>query len=141
MSPRVGRRILDALMRLLPPGFREQYGDEMRWAQGRRLEAARGQGGSAGVWLREIGDALRTCVREWAAVVGGRRHRSAASRGQDWGMGGYTVGFFAQDVRLALRGLRRNPGFAAVCIAMLAQASALLFGGSALPPPNTAPSR
>ncbi|MGD8359984.1 MAG: ABC transporter permease [Gemmatimonadota bacterium] len=120
MSPRVGRRILDALMRLLPPGFREQYGDEMRWAQERRLEAASREGRPVGAWVRELGDLVRTCLREWAGAVGDLRHPSPATGGRGGGVRAYTLRSFPQDVRLALRGLRRNPGFAAVCIAMLA---------------------
>jgi len=117
---RAGRWLLDAVLRLLPPAFREQYGAEMRWAQERRLEAAGRTGSFLGAWAREILDSLRTCVREWAAVFGELWRGSSGTGIQERGGTGYTMGSFLQDLRVALRGLRRNPGFAALCVAMLA---------------------
>jgi len=84
-------RLFRALVRLLPFDFRFDYGGEMEQVfREQRLDAARerGRAGVFGLWLGLARDIAITAPREHASDIG-------------------------RDVRYALRGLRRSPGFAA----------------------------
>ena len=85
------------LLRILPSDFRSDYGREMEqvFQEQRRAAAARGPAGVARVWLDNAGALL---------AIGPREHAAQLTR----------------DARYALRGMRANPGFAAVAIVVLA---------------------
>lgn len=107
-------RTLTAL--LLPPGFRAEYGEEIRRAAARRADSAP-PGRRAGLWAREVVDLGRTGVREWGAVLfgGGRGARDGGHQGREHRMEG-----LMGDLRFALRGLARARAFTAVVVLTLA---------------------
>jgi predicted permease len=107
-----------ALLRLYPRGFRERFGPEML-ATARALDASRR--------ARRLGalvDAVRTAIalhRDFRA-----ERRTVIPHGRSMPSSG-----LARDVRFALRGLRREPGFAlfvVVIFALATGANAALFG-------------
>jgi len=116
-----GERCYRALLRLYPATFRERYAQEMadfyrdRWRDAR----ARGVGGVAALWLRALRDVATTAALEHAAALGRRGAAAAAGTPHDtredsmWSS-------MRQDLRYALRGLVRRPGFAAIVVATLA---------------------
>jgi putative ABC transport system permease protein len=90
-----GDRWFHRLLRLLPLDFRADYGEEMaRTFRDERREAA-GLASVLRIWLRTTGAVL---------AIGPREHAS-----QLW-----------QDIRYALRGMRRNASFVAVAVMTLA---------------------
>jgi len=95
------------LLRLFPEEFRRRYGEEMvdffvqSWTETRGL-------GRALVLARAIKDMMAHGVAERA---GSGRPRES---------GRWTMGGSAHDLRLALRGLRRRPGFATVVVLTVA---------------------
>lgn len=99
-------RAYRALLRLFPEEFRRRYGEEMvdffvqSWAE------ARGRG-RVRVFARAVKDLMTHGMAERAGS--GRPRRSGR-----WTMGG------GHDLRLALRGLRRRPGFAMVVVLTVA---------------------
>jgi putative ABC transport system permease protein len=104
----MGRRLYRLLVRFTPRGFRDEYGEEMcRVAEERWLEenARGGPGASALFWLRQS-----------LALVGAtarlRRHQYDST-------GGMTMDGFARDLRHAVRGLARRPGFTTVTVLTL----------------------
>jgi putative ABC transport system permease protein len=124
-------RLFRALLRLYPPGFREEYGDAMlEFFRDRLLHSRESSGGRgvSGVWSAAVLDAVRTAPLARADAV--RRavsrswHRYFAttqseflerSRRRDW-----MFTSLLQDTRYALRGMLRTPAFTAVVIATLA---------------------
>lgn len=101
-------RIYRRLLRLFPVDFRDEYRDEMeelfrlqhRHASDRDTEPTSAPGRHRRLlrlWLRAVGDLARSAPREhWDALV--------------------------QDVRFAVRGVRRGPGFTAVVVGTFALA-------------------
>jgi putative ABC transport system permease protein len=89
-----GDRWFRVLLRMLPLDFRSDYGDEMARTFREQRAGARGRG-VARLWWENIVALLSIGPREHAAQL-------------------------RQDVRYAVRGMRRQPGFVAVVIATLA---------------------
>lgn len=104
----MGARFYRLLVRVLPSGFRREYGDEMcrvaeeQWAARR---ATHGSTGSGRFWFRESAALLR-------AAAGLHRHENETT-------GGMTMEGFAHDLRQGVRALGRRPGFALLTILTL----------------------
>jgi putative ABC transport system permease protein len=96
MKPSPKERIIRAFIRLFPSEMREAHGREMAQVL-REQDRARQDGRVAAItfWAAALGDVLR---------VAARQHVEALVR----------------DVRYALRGLRRTPGFAVVALVTIA---------------------
>ena len=104
----MGARLYRSLARLMPSGFRREYGDEMcrvaeeQWAERASRE---GQMGTAAFWTRQSFALLR-------AAAGLHRHENGAT-------GGWTMEGFGQDLSHAARALTRRPAFALLTILTL----------------------
>lgn len=104
----MGARLYRLLARLLPAGFRKEYGDEMcrvaeeQWAARRSVVGSKG---AWGFWLRQSSALLR-------AAAGLHRHEHETT-------GGMTMEGFASDLRQAVRALGRRPGFALLTVLTL----------------------
>lgn len=124
-------RAFRALLHLLPPSFRTEFGDAMLEFFRDRLRDARavhGAKGVADVWLsasrdlaRQIPLAWWDALRKTALTVRARFVRRAPndplliSRRRDW-----MLTSILQDARYAIRGLARTPAFSLVVICTLA---------------------
>lgn len=109
---KIGLALYRLSLRLLPPGFRREYGPELESEAASLL-----QGRGAGGLVRLAADWVGMFLREWG---------DALSRGVGEG-----VGLMVGHVRLALRSLRRAPVFAATVALTLAlglAASTVAFG-------------
>ncbi|HET9986462.1 MAG TPA: DUF2723 domain-containing protein [Longimicrobiales bacterium] len=84
-SARLAERAYAALLFTYPPGFRAEYGVEMRrvFRDRWRERAVEGVGGGARLWMSLLGDLARSAPRERLAVLGERRRRSRVSEAEE----------------------------------------------------------
>ncbi len=115
-----GERLYRALLRLYPPRFRGRYADDMVEFYRDRVDGEAGVRRLARVWLSVVPDLIATAAAEWGAVALGRSSpvapvaTGAAQRPEE------SMSIFYQDIRFALRDMRRRAGFTAVVVATLA---------------------
>jgi predicted permease len=100
-------RLYRAALRLLPPGFRRAYGSALETEAATRLEEASDRGERRRVWWKLTEDLLATIVLEWVDETA-----HAVRNGMGGGM--------RTDLRQALRGILRTPGFALAVVGTLA---------------------
>ncbi len=128
----MSQRLYALLLRLLPRPFRDAHGLEMEQAFRSSLREARerwGPGGFVGTWLAGALDVLTTSHyaradlrdarrrgREWSAQP--PAHPPARPRLEIPAMGDLFADL-SRDVRLAVRGLARTPGFSAAVVLTL----------------------
>ena len=128
---RSSRLLAHALLALYPRGFRVDNRSRFVEAAEHRWQMERDRG-TAGATLRAWGllilDTLRAVPTEWRRALGGPPRSSQATRptahlgriddGGSWSMGRW-LDELRQDVRFALRSLRRTPAFTAVAMLTL----------------------
>jgi putative ABC transport system permease protein len=123
----VSGRWLRRILSLAPASFRRRYGEDVVTTFEARQRAAEQRGGQVRLALfrlRELAGALGLVLR---LRLGGQVIGSGGRRGS----GGTPLRSMWQDVRFALRTLRRNSGFSAMAIAVLALgigATSAIFG-------------
>jgi putative ABC transport system permease protein len=122
-----GERLYRALLRLYPPTFRREYGqDLMQGFRDRRAEARhRGAGGRGRLGMLIVGDLLRSVPLQWWRAVRGAAARPGFARwdaisDDERREGGTGMGWIAQDVAFATRSWTRRPGYAAAAVLTLA---------------------
>ena len=116
-------RVYRALLHAYPPEFRDEFGDAMVEFHRDRLADARrhaGPWGTARVWLHVLADLLRNAL---PARIDALRQTTSLMhvRRKD-----FMLSSVIQDLRFALRGMSRAPGFTFTVLATLA----LGIGGS-----------
>jgi putative ABC transport system permease protein len=114
--PSIAMRVYRFLLRLFPPSFRARFGGDLTDVFADRLAAARRKGRIAILllWLRTTADMARHGLAERWTVR--RQLDGAAKRTRRTTM----IESLRQDVRYAMRTLKRRPGFTAVAVTTLA---------------------
>lgn len=104
------------LLRLYPPAFRRRFGSSMTAAFAAERDSVQGRGPRAMVmlWIVSVWHVAVYAAAEWVRVVARVPRRRAELRPRTVMAG--TLG----DVQVALRALRRQPGFATVVVLTLA---------------------
>jgi len=113
-------RLLATLVRLFPRPFRDRFGPDLTATLGHDWQTARNRGGSAATWfvLATALDLLRAAAAEHLRPTWpGPRHPSRTNPGMR-----HLLDEWTRDLRVALRSLRRSPGFAIVAAGTLALA-------------------
>ena len=108
-------RVYRALLHAYPRDFRDEFGDAMVEFHRDRLAHARLESvpfGAARVWLHVAADLLRNAL---PARIDALRRRAPTYSREDFMLPSVT-----QDIRFALRGIRRAPGFSLTVLATLA---------------------
>jgi putative ABC transport system permease protein len=115
-SFRLARAVYRFLLRAYPPAFRARHGDAMLDLFLAKREAVC-HGASpvrrARFWLETFADVASNAIAARAAARAIQRQIAPEGRRR-------TIGWLAQDVRISLRRLAREPGFAVVAILTLA---------------------
>lgn len=107
-------RLLGLLLGLTPREARGRLGDEVLEVHRARARDHRSRRGRAAFAIRELWGAVGLVAGLWIARLGDRR------RGRGSGREGTMVESVMQDLRFAGRSLRRNPGYTAAAVAVLA---------------------
>lgn len=106
-------RVLRFLLRLFPPDHRREYGEEMWAVVGYRWRKADGSvGGRARAFVAAAADLLWSAAVLWTTRMG--------RVGMETWRGGWRM-----DLRFVVRAYRRNPGYAATAVLVLAGAVAV----------------
>lgn len=111
------RRLLEALLRLAPAWFRNRYGEDLMQVHQERAGRKRTAPSRLLFTAREIVGMLVLVVR--LRLGGGARKAGGAGSGGGRDAAG-RVWRLVRDGHFAVRSLRRNPGFAATAVAVLA---------------------
>jgi putative ABC transport system permease protein len=96
----VSEALLRLLLRLAPPGFRRRHGREFLEVHARRMAGAASPGARRWLAIREVGGAILLVIGTWLGTAKSE-----------------TV---TQDIRFAMRTLRRNPGFTLAAVGVMA---------------------
>jgi len=107
-------RVHGALLFLYPRDFRDEYGDEMRSALRGSVRIEQERPGSHSILLRMAWDMVRTAIE---LRLGRSRSRDVHF---EMGWGERTMNAWTQSMKLALRGIRRRPGFAVIAVLTMA---------------------
>ena len=115
MSSDPGLRFYRTLLRLFPRAFREDFGPEMvsLFAE-MRTELRDGTAAALRFWVRLTWDTCAAAVAEWAGLF---RSRATEPGNRPRGASMSTL---ASDIRISLRQLGRNPGYAVTVVFLMA---------------------
>ncbi|HKJ01249.1 MAG TPA: hypothetical protein VJ997_02305, partial [Longimicrobiales bacterium] len=106
------RLVLRALLALTPPDFQERHGEEFLEVHDLRAATVRGTIPRLVFFVREVAGLARTVVRLYVGKGG--------AAGTTTTGGGGMLDHTWQDLRFAARTLRRNPGYTAAAVAVMA---------------------
>jgi len=108
----MSRRWVRWILGMAPRSFRSRYGEELLATYEARAEASGREGRSWAFAAREVAGATWLVCRLWLGFDGAARRERAGE--------GSVLEQLRHDVRCAVRALRRNPGFSAAAVGVLA---------------------